>query len=141
MLGPIFDTLIVCTATAVIILLSGAWIDTDLVGVGLTASAFEELLGPFGLWCVFICALSFGISTIFTYSYYGSACSRFIFGDRFQKTYLWILIFCVVIFSVASLEATINIIDGSFAMMAIPTLISSIYLAPRIKAAYKNLNY
>jgi AGCS family alanine or glycine:cation symporter len=42
---------------------------------------------------------------------------------------------------VASLEATINIIDGSFAMMAIPTLISSIYLAPRIKAAYKNLNY
>lgn len=141
MLGPIFDTLIVCTATAVIILLSGAWIDTDLVGVGLTARAFEELLGPFGLWCVFICALSFGISTIFTYSYYGSACSRFIFGDRFQKTYLWILIFCVVIFSVASLEATINIIDGSFAMMAIPTLISSIYLAPKIKAAYKNLNF
>ena len=140
MLGPIFDTLIVCTATAVIILLSGVWADTDLVGVGLTARAFEELLGPFGLWCVFICALSFGISTIFTYSYYGSACSRFIFGDRFQKAYLWILIFCVVIFSVASLEATINIIDGSFAMMAIPTLISSIYLAPKIKAAYKNLN-
>ena len=76
-----------------------------------------------------------------TYSYYGSACSRFMFGDRFQKTYLWILIFCVVIFSVASLEATINIIDGSFAMMAIPTLISSIYLAPKIKAAYKNLNF
>ncbi|MEY2972267.1 MAG: hypothetical protein RI886_44 [Pseudomonadota bacterium] len=139
MLGPIFDTLIICTATAVIILLSGVWVDTNLIGVGLTAKAFEELLGPFGLWCVFICALSFGISTIFTYSYYGSACSRFIFGDKFQKTYLWILILCVVIFSVASLEATINIIDGSFAMMAIPTLISSIYLAPKIKAAYKKL--
>ncbi|MEK9650036.1 MAG: amino acid carrier protein [Gammaproteobacteria bacterium] len=139
MLGPVFDTLIVCTATAIIILLSGVWMDPGLVGVGLTAKAFEELLGPFGLWCVFFCALSFGISTIFTYSYYGSACSRFIFGDRFQKPYLWILILCVVVFSVASLEATINIIDGSFAMMAIPTLVSTIYLAPKIKSAYKNL--
>ena len=98
MVGPIFDTLLVCTATAV----------------------------------VFICVLSFGISTMFTYSYYGAMCARFLFGKIGQKIYSYIFIATILFFASISLESAINIIDGSFAMMAIPTLISSILLAPKI---------
>jgi AGCS family alanine or glycine:cation symporter len=76
--------------------------------------------------------VSFGISTIFTYSFYGSACSRFLFGEKGVKIYQWVIIFFVIVFAVIPIETAINIIDISFALMAIPTLISSLWLAPRV---------
>jgi AGCS family alanine or glycine:cation symporter len=132
MLGPIFDTLIMCTSTALLIIISGVWVSSDSTGVTLTAEAFSELLGPFGYAVLFICVVSFGISTIFTYSFYGSACSRFLFGEKGVKIYQWVIIFFVIVFAVIPIEMAINIIDISFALMAIPTLISSLWLAPRV---------
>ena len=66
MVGPIFDTLLVCTATAVVIIVSGLWLESNYSGVTLTAMAFYQELGVFGTAVVFICVLSFGISTMFT---------------------------------------------------------------------------
>ena len=132
MLGPIFDTLIMCTSTALLIIISGVWLNSDANGVTLTAEAFSILLGPIGYAVLFICVISFGASTIFTYSYYGSACSRFLFGEKGVRAYQWIIIFFVIVFAVIPIEAAINIIDISFALMAIPTLISSVWLAPKV---------
>ncbi|MEC7911735.1 MAG: amino acid carrier protein [Pseudomonadota bacterium] len=132
MLGPIFDTLIMCTSTALLIIISGVWLNSDANGVTLTAEAFSMLLGPIGYAVLFICVISFGASTIFTYSYYGSACSRFLFGEKGVRAYQWIIIFFVIVFAVIPIEAAINIIDISFALMAIPTLISSVWLAPKV---------
>ena len=132
MLGPIFDTLIMCTSTALLIIISGVWLNSDANGVTLTAEAFSMLLGPIGYAVLFICVISFGASTIFTYSYYGSACSRFLFGEKGVRVYQWIIIFFVIVFAVIPVEAAINIIDISFALMAIPTLISSVWLAPKV---------
>ena len=132
MVGPIFDTLLVCTATAVVIIVSGLWLESNYSGVTLTAMAFYQELGVFGTAVVFICVLSFGISTMFTYSYYGAMCARFLFGKVGQKIYSYVFIATILFFASISLESAINIIDGSFAMMAIPTLISSILLAPKI---------
>tara|TARA_B100000953_G_scaffold58698_1_gene46469 strand:- start:1 stop:1338 length:1338 start_codon:yes stop_codon:yes gene_type:complete len=132
MLGPIFDTLIMCTSTALLIIISGVWLNSDANGVTLTAEAFSMLLGPIGYAVLFICVISFGASTIFTYSYYGSACSRFLFGEKGVRVYQWIIIFFVIVFAVIPIEAAINIIDISFALMAIPTLISSVWLAPKV---------
>ena len=132
MVGPIFDTLLVCTATAVVIIVSGLWLESNYSGVTLTAMAFYQELGVFGTAVVFICVLSFGISTMFTYSYYGAMCARFLFGKKGQKIYSYVFIATILFFASISLESAINIIDGSFAMMAIPTLISSILLAPKI---------
>ena len=72
MIGPIFDTLLICTATAVVIILSGLWASDEYSGVSLTAMAFQAFLGNVGVGIVFLCVVFFGISTIFTYSYYGS---------------------------------------------------------------------
>jgi len=132
MTGPIFDTLIMCTLTAVIILISGVWQTSDSAGVTLTSEAFLSTLGPLGPVILFVCVISFGMSTIFTYSYYGSACSKFLFGENSVRIYQYIFIIFVFIFSITSLDLALNVIDSAFAMMAIPTLIASIWLAPKV---------
>ena len=132
MTGPIFDTLIMCTLTAVIILISGVWQTSDSSGVTLTSEAFLSTLGPLGPIILFVCVISFGMSTIFTYSYYGSACSKFLFGENSVRIYQYIFIIFVFIFSITSLDLALNVIDSAFAMMAIPTLIASIWLAPKV---------
>jgi AGCS family alanine or glycine:cation symporter len=136
MLGPIVDTLLICTATASLILISGVWqIDGTESGVTLTAAAFEALLGPVGLVILFVCAVCFAVTTILTYSFYGSQCAAFLFGVKYQTHYRWVYVCFIVVASVVSLNAAISIIDGAFAMMAIPTMFSALMLAPRVKAA------
>ena len=134
MLGPIFDTLIMCTSTALLIIISGVWLDIGpgVEGVKLTAEAFSVLLGPVGYAILLICVVSFGASTIFTYSFYGSACAQFLFGKKGVKIYQWVIIFFVVVFAVIPVKTAIAVIDLSFAFMAIPTLISSVWLAPKV---------
>ena len=132
MTGPIFDTLIMCTLTAVIILISGVYQVSDSQGVSLTSEAFLATLGPVGPIILFVCVVSFGLSTIFTYSYYGSSCAKFLFGEKSVKIYQYIFIIFVFIFSITSLDLALNVIDSAFAMMAIPTLIASIWLAPKV---------
>ena len=132
MTGPIFDTLIMCTLTAVIILISGVYQISDSQGVTLTSEAFLTTLGPIGPIILFVCVVSFGLSTIFTYSYYGSSCAKFLFGEKSVKIYQYIFIIFVFIFSITSLDLALNVIDSAFAMMAVPTLIASIWLAPKV---------
>ena len=138
MTGPIFDTLIICTATALMILISGVWETSSSQGVTLTAEAFAMLLGSFGSLILFICVVCFGLSTIFTYSYYGSSCSRFLFGNIGMKFYVYLYILSIFIYSIAPIDIAINIADGAFAMMAIPTLVSALWLAPKVMQASKN---
>ena len=135
MCGPIIDTLLVCTATALVIILSGAWRSGDTNGVTLTANAFATLLGPFGLIAVFLCALSFGITTIFTYSFYGGQCAHFIFGKKGAQRYRWGFVGLIIISSTLTLQTVVGLIDGMFALMAIPTMVSAIWLAPKVMSA------
>jgi AGCS family alanine or glycine:cation symporter len=134
MLGPIFDTLIMCTSTALLIIISGVWLNigSGVEGVKLTAEAFSVLLGPVGYAILLTCVVSFGASTIFTYSFYGSACAQFLFGKKGVKVYQWVIIFFVIVFAVIPVKTAIAVIDLSFAFMAIPTLISSVWLAPKV---------
>ena len=138
MTGPIFDTLIICTATALMILVSGVWETSSSQGVTLTSEAFSVLLGSLGGLILFVCVICFGLSTIFTYSYYGASCSRFLFGKFGMKFYIYLYILSIFIYSIVPIDIAINIADGAFAMMAIPTLISALWLAPKVMQASKN---
>ena len=135
MLGPVLDTLLVCTATALMILIAGVSANGGAEGVTLTANAFSILLGPAGTIVVFACVLCFGTTTIFTYAFYGQQCASFLFGANRQEHYRWVYVSFILVASIISIDAAINLIDGCFALMAIPTMISAIYLAPRVKAA------
>jgi len=132
MLGPAIDTLIVCTLTALAILITDVWQITDLDGVTLTSQAFEVALPGIGNYILLLCIFFFATSSLFTYSWYGSRCFAFLAGERNKHYYNYIYVATIVIGSVVSLKTIISLIDGSFAMMAIPTMLSTIYLAPRV---------
>ena len=135
MVGPIIDTLIVCTGTALVILTSGAWQSTQANGVTLTALSFGELLGPVGQLVLIICVIAFALTTMLSYSYYGNKCFGFLLGAERQHYYNYVYVGLIVVAAVVSLETAIGIIDGSFALMAIPTMVSSLWLAPKVMAA------
>ena len=135
MLGPIIDTLLVCSATAFMILISGAWQSEDSNGVTLTASAFEQLLGLPGLIIIFICVVCFASTTIFTYSFYGTQCASYLFGAHRQHYYRWLYLAFIIIAAIITLQTAISIIDVAFAMMAIPTMLSALLLAPKVRQA------
>ncbi|HEX7036631.1 MAG TPA: alanine/glycine:cation symporter family protein [Pseudomonadales bacterium] len=134
MLGPIVDTLFICSATAFMILLSGEW-HGDQDGVTLTAAAFQRLLGTPGLVVLVVTVIAFAVTTILTYSYYGTQCAGFLFGAHHRHHFRWIYIGFITVASVITLQAAISIIDGAFALMAIPTMTSALLLAPRVKEA------
>ena len=138
MLGPVIDTLLICTATAMMILISGVWQNGDAEGVTLTANAFNALLGPAGSVVVFVCVVCFASTTIFTYSFYGAQCTSFLFGAHRKKLYLYVFVAFILLASVISINAAISIIDASFALMAIPTMVSALWLAPKVVEASRS---
>lgn len=140
MLGPAIDTLIVCTLTALAILVTGVWETTSDNGVSLTASAFGEAMPEFGKYLLLVCIAVFSISSLFSYSYYGSKCLSFLIGADKKHYYNYFYIVSILLGATASLKAMINLIDGVFALMAIPTMLATIILAPKVVkelAAYK----
>ncbi|MCH7415524.1 alanine:cation symporter family protein [Belliella sp. R4-6] len=138
MLGPFIDTIVVCTLTALVILLTGVWESTENDGVKLTLSAFEMALPGFGKYLLMLAVLVFALSTMFTYSYYGHKCFNYLFGPKKANYYNYFYLVTIVAGAVASLEVVVSFIDGMYAVMAIPTMISTIYLAPKVKAASKD---
>ncbi|MXZ74851.1 MAG: alanine:cation symporter family protein [Gemmatimonadetes bacterium] len=138
MLEPVIDTMIVCTCTALVIMMTGVWQTTSDNGVTLTANAFESAMPGFGSYMLIVCVLFFSTSTIFTYSYYGTKCLGFLIGARWQFLYNYFYVGCIIAASVASLDTAISMIDGTFALMAIPTMLSALLLSPKVMAAMRD---
>ena len=137
MLGPAIDTLLVCTMTALAILVTDVW-KTDASGVSLTASAFESSFPEFGGYILLLCVVIFSISSLFSYSYYGTKCLSFLIGDKNKNKYNYIYIVSIMIGSTTSLSMMINLIDTFFALMAIPTMIATLILAPKVVEKLKD---
>ena len=131
MLGPFIDTLLVCTMTALAILVSGAW-QSEADGVTLTATAFESTFSVAGNYILLACVFIFSISSLFSYSYYGTKCLSFLAGDHNKKKYNYIYIISIMLGATTSLSMMINLIDTFFALMAIPTMIATLILAPKV---------
>lgn len=137
MLGPAIDTLVVCTLTALAILVTGVWQTSDANGVSLTATAFENTFPTIGKYGLMVCVAVFSISSLFSYSYYGTKCMSFLFGAHRKQYYNIFYIGSVVLGATANLKTIINIIDTFFALMAVPTMIATIILAPKVLRAAK----
>jgi AGCS family alanine or glycine:cation symporter len=75
---------------------------------------------------------------VLTFSYYGAKCAGFLFGTRFETWYIWFYVSLITLGAVASLRAVIGLLDGMYATMAIPTMISSLLLAPRVRSAARD---
>ncbi len=138
MLGPFVDTIIVCTLTALVILLTGVWENTENDGVKLTLEAFEVGIPVYGKYLLMLSVLVFALSTMFTYSYYGHKCMNYLFGADKAYYYNFFYLATIVVGAVASLEVVVSLVDGMYAVMAFPNMIAALYLAPKVKAASKD---
>ncbi|MFC2121318.1 alanine/glycine:cation symporter family protein [Bacteroidota bacterium] len=137
MVEPIIDTVIVCTMTALAIIITGVWHSTDVDGVTLTAMAFSEGIPGIGQYILIACVTIFSVTTMFAFPYYGAKCFSFIFGAKYKIIYYIFYVIIIPIGAVSSLEVVIGLIDGTYAMMAIPTIISAVLLSPKVIKASK----
>lgn len=138
MLGPVIDTLVVCTCTALAILMTGTWQNRGIDGVTLTADAFGIAMPGIGPYLVTIIVTFLSLSTIFTYWYYGAKCLGFLIGAERQHWYKYFYIVLIVVGAVVSLETVISLIDAGYACMAIPTMLATIRLSPKVMDATRD---
>ncbi len=140
-LEPFIDTIVICSLTALVVLVTGAW-TTGIPGVGMTVYAFEEGLGKIGIGFVarHVVALGlflFAFSTIIGWSYYGSRAVQFLWGDRWIKPYYALFTIFTFLGSIWGLELVWNFVDMVITFMTIPNLISLILLAPVVIEEYR----
>ena len=141
MLGPLLDTILVCTITGFIIIISGAYKITDLNGIVLTLEAFRILFYGFGDVLLLIMVFVFGISTLLTYSYYGVKCFGFVTSQKIGNYYNYFYIGSIIFSAIVSVEVVIGLIDIAFALMCIPNMIAVIWLSPRVKKEMQSRNW
>ncbi|MFQ5682940.1 MAG: alanine/glycine:cation symporter family protein [Candidatus Binatia bacterium] len=133
MLGVFIDTIVINTMTTLSIVLTGTWA-TSLTGAAMTAHAFTNVLGPLGGWIVAFGSVTFGYSTLLTWSYYGLKCTDFLFGIKVSLPYRWLWCLAIVIgarFSsdLAGIKFIWNIADTVNGAMAIPNLIALLWMS------------
>ena len=138
MMGPAIDTLVICTMTGLCILITDVWDTGESNGITLTAKAFGESLPTVGPYVLVICVLIFAITTIFGLAYYGRICLSFLIGAKNGWLFNYWYLALVILGSVASLSMVVNLVFIAYGLMAFPTMISAIVLAPKVIQASRN---
>ena len=133
MLGTFIDTIIICTMTALVIVMTGVW-DSGETGATLSTIAFGTGLPGFGQIVVVFGLLVFAFTTLLGWSYYGERCAEYIFGVKviMPYRYLWIAMIFVGALLKDELALLWLIADALNGMMAIPNLIALLLLSPVI---------
>ncbi len=142
LLGPFIDTIVVCSMTALVILITGAWdnrswiLDQGLEGVQLTAEAFEAEISWFP-YVLMVAVVLFAFSTIVSWSYYGERCWERLFGARSIYVYKVIFVFAVFIGAIFELGSVLDFSDFMILSMAFPNILGALLLAPKVRTALR----
>ena len=137
MIGPFIDTIVVCTLTAICILVTDTWRDSSFAGIEMVIESFVISMPWLGKYLILFTTLTFAISTLFSLSFFGERCLAFLVGERYKNYYRYIYLILILVGSTSSLKFVISVIDLSYGIMAFPTMISAIYLAPKIEVYSK----
>lgn len=143
MIGPSIDSGLVCTLTAVAILIQrdvlplGDGISGSIAGLSVALQAFDASIPGLGKYFLLVMLFFFAFSTMFSYSYYGQKCTGFLFGAKYSKYYNLFFLVMLVVAAMIPLKAAVGLIDLAYALMAFPTMITLFILAPKVKAAMK----
>lgn len=140
LLEPFIDTVLICTLTALVIIVTGVVPPPGAVnGVALTSSAFASAFS----WFPVVLALAvnlFAFSTLIAWSYYGVKCWSYLLGESRSLDILFKLIFCgfVVIGATMNLESVLEFSDSMIFAMSLANLAGLYILAPVIRAALRD---
>ncbi len=132
MLSPVIDTLISCTLTALSILVTDVWRTPGASGITLTSLAYRAAMPGVGDYILLLCTFVFAISALFSYSYYGRKALSYLVGEKSSVWYDYFYLLSIILGAIASMNNVLNIIDIAFAMMAIPTMLTGLILAPKV---------
>jgi AGCS family alanine or glycine:cation symporter len=138
MLGPVVDTIIVCTMTALALIITGVWNAGESDGITMTADAFDRAMPGIGAYLLTICVAVFSISTMLSFPYYGTKCFSFVFGAKYSYVYKWFYLITIPLGAISTLGTVVGIFDGAYALMAFPTMISALLLSPHVVRASKD---
>ena len=137
LMEPFFDTVIICSMTAFVIIITGQYLNYSdgITGVQLTSAAFASVFNFFPFILAIVIIL-FAISTIISWAYYGQKAWEYIFGMGFKRTKLYQLMFCmfIVVGSSMNLNSVVDFTDATMLGMALPNLIAIFILIKEIKA-------
>jgi len=146
MIGPFIDTVVICSMTALVVLLTGAYNDPALAGKGtaMTVSAFGSAI-PGAQFVLAVVVCLFAYSTMISWEYYGERAWEYLFGIKYLIIFRLIFVAFVFLGAVTKLSNVINFSDLMILSMAFPNIIGGILLSPQIKTcltvywqAYKN---
>lgn len=129
LVGVFIDTVLVCTATALVILLTGAYMDPGLKGVAVTQEAFELAFGPHGDVFLAICLAFFAFTTIVGWYYFGEANIRFLFGPRGLQPYRFLVCVFIVLGALGEVDLVWTLADLFNGVMVLPNMIALLLLS------------
>lgn len=132
MLGTFIDTIIICSITGLVIMVTGAW-QSGENGASLSAHAFNVgLPGGWGQYIVSIGLAIFAFTTIIGWSFYGEKCTQFLFGEKSNVPFrvIWVLAIPLGTLPIVDLGSLWLVADTLNALMAIPNLIALLLLSP-----------
>lgn len=137
LLGPFIDTVTICTLTAFVILTTGVWETSSVVGVPLTAHAFDTVISGFGHYFIPIAATLFAFSTLISWSYYGETAVYYLFGKKGILPYKFIFCVIALLGSIWKVQAVLDFSDIMTGMMVFPNIIAIWLLLPHLKKQTK----
>ena len=136
LMEPFLDTVIICSLTAFVIIITGEYLNYQegITGVQLTSAAFAGTFSFFP-YVLAVVIILFAISTIISWAYYGQKAWSYLFGEGFKRTKVYQIMFClfIVIGSCMNLQSVIDFTDATMLAMAAPNLIAIFILLPEIK--------
>ena len=128
MLGTFIDTLVICTMTGLVLIVTGVW-SGEPQDAAMTLAAFTSAL-PFGDLLLSICVALFAFTTMLGWSYYGERCAEFLLGPRVITPFRVLWVIGIFVGTQMSLELVWKMTDALNGLMAIPNLIALIFLSP-----------
>lgn len=138
LLEPFIDTVVICTMTSLVIVLTGTYETGNLGGVEITSAAFASVIDWFP-YLLALAVLLFCFSTMVSWSYYGMKCWTFLFGENERNRMTFNIIFCVfvVVGAAASLNSIVNIADSLIFLMAMVNLVGVFALIGKVRYELK----
>lgn len=144
MLGPFLDTIVICTITALVVLINfESGIPNNLSGIEISTTAFVRSLGILGRHFLGFTILLFAFSTMIGMANYNQKCWDYLFKGKFYlKDKIFNLIYSstIVLGAVIPMVNVINLMDIAYALMTIPNMFATIYLAKKVQLALTKYN-
>ncbi len=137
MLGPAIDSGLVCTLSAIPIIIAGNYNVEGIQGLSIALGSFDALIPVAGKYLLMVLVTVFAFSTMFSYSYYGRTCAEYLFGKDKARFYNWFYLLMLLIASVVTLDVVVSIMDLAFALMSVPTMYAVFRLSPKVVKALK----